>query len=172
MQRTEDGCLPESEGWFVVNVADAQGRRHERFGLACTFEGPEARFPQLGINVRVLDPGQPASLYHSESVQEGFLVLSGEGVLVVEDEERRLRAWDFVHCPPGTSHVLVGAGEAPCAILMVGTRSAEKRVHYPVSEVAARYGASVREPTDSLQEAYRDFPRVFTAERMAWPLER
>ena len=30
-------------------------------------------------------------------------VVSGEAALVVEGEERHLRAWDFVHCPPGTS---------------------------------------------------------------------
>ena len=99
-----------SHGWFVTNVRDARWVRSDKFGAAALFDVQDARFEELGINIRVLEPGQPASLYHAESAQEDFLVLRGECVLVVEGEERRLRAWDFVHCPPLTKHVFVGAG--------------------------------------------------------------
>ena len=96
--------------WFVVNIVDAPALRHEVGGLAVTFEPRGERFPHFGINVRVLEPGQPASVYHAESTQEAFLVLSGECLAVIDGEERTLRAWDFVHCPAGTPHVFVGAG--------------------------------------------------------------
>jgi uncharacterized cupin superfamily protein len=69
-------------------------------------------FPDLGVTLAVIWPGQPSGLYHAETNQEDFLVLAGECVLLVEGEERPLRAWDFVHCPPGTAHVFVGAGTA------------------------------------------------------------
>jgi len=145
------GLVPEGEGWFVVNAREARWLTGD-FGAYTRFEG-DARFPQLGINIGVLEPGQPACLYHREGDQEDFLVLSGECLLLVEGEERRLKAWDFVHCPPWTEHVFVGAGDGPCAILAVGGR---KRVGvvYPVSELAARHRASAERETTDPQEAY------------------
>jgi len=80
-------------------------------------------------------------------------VLSGECRLLVEGEERLLRPWDFFHCPPGTEHIFVGAGDEPCVILMAGTRTPDEQLHYPVSELAARYGASAEEETTSFEEA-------------------
>src|SRR5215208_1129587 len=106
-------------------------------------------FSQTGFTLAVLEPGKPSGMYHAESVQEDFLVLSGECLLVIEEEERPLKAWDFVHCSPGTRHIFVGAGEGSCAILMVGACGEGKTLHYPPSEVAARHGASVLEETDS-----------------------
>ena len=144
--------------WFVVNVRDARWRKHETFGASCRFEDSEAPFPQLGVNLRVLRPGQPNCLYHAESLQEDFLVLTGECLLLVDGEERRLEAWDFVHCPPGTEHVFVGAGDGPCVILMAGARDPDEQLLYPVSELARRYGASAERETSSPEEAYASFP--------------
>jgi uncharacterized cupin superfamily protein len=151
------GLLPDAEGWFVVNVADAQATSSERFGTSSRFERPpEVRFPDFGFNVRVLEPGQPASLYHRENAQEVFLVLSGECVAIVEDEERPLRKGDLLYMPPGTAHVLVGAGDGPSTVIMAGTRKDPEELLYPVSELAARYGASAERETPSEDEAYGD----------------
>lgn len=147
------GLAPSGEGWFVVNVAEAAAMHSERFGDGCRFEGA-SRFPEFGINVRVLPPGTPACLYHRENCQEAFFVLRGECLAIVEDQERHLRAGDFLFTPPGTNHVLVGAGTAPCVVLMTGTRRADHELHYPVSPVAAQHGASVVEATSSLPQAY------------------
>jgi uncharacterized cupin superfamily protein len=127
-------------GWFVLNARDARWLDNDAFGAYMRLEQDE-RFEQVGVNISVLRPGQPMCLYHGEEDQEDFLVLSGEGVLLVEGEERPLRAWDFVHCPPWTEHVIVGAGDRPLVVLAVGARQHEGVV-YPVSELAARYGAS------------------------------
>ncbi|MFL5919118.1 MAG: cupin domain-containing protein [Gaiellaceae bacterium] len=158
------GLAPASEGWFVVNVRDAQwltsetpaGSQAEKVtsGAECGFEGRDAEFKQLGIRLHVLGPGERNGMYHGESEQEDFLVLTGECLLLVEGEERRLRAWDFFHSPPWTEHIFVGAGEEPCVILMAGGRSDDWRVRYIVSELAARYGASVAEETSDPREAY------------------
>jgi uncharacterized cupin superfamily protein len=153
----ESGRVPRGPGWFVVNLRDARWREVERFGRYCPFEG-ETRFPHLGVNVHVLAPGQPACLYHRENQQEAFLVLSGECTLVVEEQERALGPWDFFHCPPGTSHVFVGRGEGPCAILMIGARLDEEELVYPVSPVAARHRASAARETTSPREAYAGTP--------------
>ena len=137
------GLAPAGEGWFVVNVRDAQWLTSENgekkpSGSECTFESGEHWFRQIGVRLHVLEPGEPNGLYHSESVQEDFLVLSGECTLLVEGEERRLKKWDFVHCPPGTEHIFLGAGTEPCVIFMVGARSEGATIRYPVSELAAR----------------------------------
>ena len=152
LDQTENGLVPKGDGWFVVNAHDARWWHHDTFGSAVTFEG-ETAFPDFGINIQVLEPGQPNCMYHGENAQENFLVLAGECLLLVEGEERPLKQWDFVHCPPWTEHVFVGAGDGPCVILMVGARSGPG-VHYPVSELAARYGASVAEETSDWRQAY------------------
>jgi uncharacterized cupin superfamily protein len=163
------GLVPASDGWFVVNAADAAWLRNDAFGRRSSFEadGPILRarpdlerhgFDQLGIRLQVLEPGKPSGLYHAESQQEDFLVLSGECLLLVEEEERRLRAWDFVHCPSGTRHVFVGVSDAPCVILMTGARTADRTIVYPQSDLARRYGAGVEAETASPHQAYAPYP--------------
>ena len=156
------GLAPAGEGWFVVNVRDAQWLTAENAenkppGSDCRFESEVAWFPQFAIKLRVLEPGQPNGLYHSENQQEAFLVLSGECRLLVEGEERLLRPWDFFHSPAGTEHIFVGAGDGPCVILMAGGRSEPWEVFYPLSELAARYGASAKEATADPDQAYVGF---------------
>jgi uncharacterized cupin superfamily protein len=150
----EGGLYPETPGWFVVNAREALWWRSEEAGRYVRFEGKAVRFPEYGINIHVLRPGEPNCMYHGEDAQEDFLVLSGECLLLVEGQERRLGAWDFVHCPAWTEHVFVGAGDGPCAILMVGTRKPGDAVRYPVSELALRHGAGVEKETADPREAY------------------
>jgi len=154
------GLAPAGEGWFVVNVRDTEWAVTKEYGSGCGFESRAFRFEQLGFNICALEPGEPNCLYHSESLQEAFLVLSGECRLLVEGEERLLGAWDFFHCPPGTEHVFVGAGDGPCAVLMVGVRLPDEQILYPVSELAARYRASVEEETPDPKVAYAAFGGV------------
>jgi uncharacterized cupin superfamily protein len=144
------------KGWFVANAREVPWLRREGRSSWCDLEG-DRDFDQLGFQLVVLDPGIPACLYHGESGQEDFLVVSGECIAIVEGVERRLKAWDFVHCPPMTEHVFVGAGEGPCAIVMVGARHPEGDVVYPVNEVAAKYDASVETETRKPEEAYARF---------------
>jgi uncharacterized cupin superfamily protein len=150
---TDAGLAPDGEGWFVVNARAARWGHIDEMGSYVWFEPDEPEFAQFGVNVHVLRPGQPNGLYHGEAGQEDFLVLSGECLLIVEGQERRLRQWDFVHCPSWTEHIFVGAGDGPCAILMVGARG-RKGIHYPVNETARRHGAGVDRETDSGREAY------------------
>jgi uncharacterized cupin superfamily protein len=160
--RLEDsgaGLAPAGDGWFVVNVRAADWWTSPPFGSGTSFESEQAPFRQFGINVSVLEPGKPSCLYHSESQQEAFLVLSGECTLLVAGEARSLRAWDFFHCPAGTEHVLVGAGEEPCVVLMAGARTPDEQLLYPVSELAERYGASAESETGDAKEAYARFER-------------
>ena len=160
LEPTEGGLEPVGQGWFVVNVAQTAWYRNDVFGGSGPFEAARddrGHFQEYGINIHVVWPGQPNCMYHGEAAQEDFLVLSGECLLLIEDEERQLRAWDFVHLPKWTEHVLIGAGTGPCAILMVGSR-ADERVKYPVSELARKHGAGVEQETDQPSEAYAGFP--------------
>lgn len=162
--------IEERDGWFIKNVRDAAWVRSEAFGLACGFD-TAAPFPDVGIHLFVLEPGKPNCRYHREEAQEDFLVLAGRCLLLVNGEERSLAAWDFVHCPAGTTHVFVGDGDGPCALLAIGHRPGRDRhaLCYPASELARRYHAESPEPTADPRVAYADVkPRVPSAPP-AWP---
>jgi uncharacterized cupin superfamily protein len=160
LEETPAGLTPTDDGWFVVNVRDTAWLTHEAFGSGCVFENRQgAAFPELGINISVMEPGQPLCLYHEENAQEDFLVLAGECVLLVNGEERPLRTWDFVHSPAGTEHVIVGAGDGPSIVVAVGTRPKQEQLLYPKSELAEKYGASAEADTPHAEEAYARFNR-------------
>jgi quercetin dioxygenase-like cupin family protein len=153
--------------------------RHDKFGARCNFEvdgrlateRPELHMqqhPQLGFRLHVLDPGKPSTVYHRESGQEDFLVLSGECLLIVEGEERPLRAWDLVHCPADTTHAFVGAGDGPCVMLMVGARDREGTILYPRDETALKYGAGVETDTEQPSVAYSPFGHWRLGRPGAW----
>jgi uncharacterized cupin superfamily protein len=169
IEETEAGKVPADNGWFVLNASEIAWGAVPGGGTWCSFESDAPPRNAIGIGIHVLGPGETPGFYHSESDQEGFLVLSGECLLIVEGEERRMGPWDYFHCPPGTEHITVGAGDGPCAILMVGTRSPDRAIHYPADPVAARHGAAVETPTDSPREAYANRPPLERA-RSPWPL--
>jgi uncharacterized cupin superfamily protein len=143
---------------FVMNLSNAPALGHPRRATILDFEAERDPFPDTGVNVQILAPGQPNCLYHREPVQEDFLVLAGECIAIIDGAEHSLRRWDFVHCPANVDHVIVGAGDGPCAVLMIGSRRVEA-AHYPVNAVAARYGASAARATDDPAEAYAEWRR-------------
>jgi uncharacterized cupin superfamily protein len=110
----------------------------------------------------VLGPGEPMSMYHWAADQEDFLVLAGEALAIVEGEERPMKAWDLLHCPAHTNHVIIGAGGG-CIVLAVGAR--DKSVDnpdwggYPVDETALRHNAGVQNETNDPDEAYAHLDR-------------
>ena len=161
LEELDSGLAPVTDGWFVVNVRDAAWVTNDAFGAVCFFEGDDAPFADLGYSLVVFSPGQPSGMYHREANQEDFLVLAGECLLLVEGEERPLRAWDFVHCPPDTEHIFVATGDGPCVIFMTGAHVGwpEKGIVYPRSELALRHGAGVETETSSPSEAYAPFPK-------------
>jgi len=170
LEDTGSGLAPVTDGWFIVNLRDAEWWYANSRGARCAFENEygdaPVEFDQLGMNVTVLEPAQ-TSLYHAESNQEAFLVLAGECALIVEDDERRLRQWDFFHCPPGTEHAFVGTGDGPCVLLMAGSRTSPE-VRYPVSEAAARHGASVAVETSDWRQAYAGIELFRRARPPSW----
>jgi uncharacterized cupin superfamily protein len=161
LEPQEAGLTPVTEGWFVVNVPEAAWVTNEVLGDACVFEGDDVSFSDVGFTIAVLQPGQAGGRYHREANQENFIVLAGECLLVVEGQERTLKRWDFVHCPPNTEHAFVGAGDGPCVIFMAGARQGwpEKGIVYPRSEPALRHGVGVEEETTVPAQAYAPFPK-------------
>jgi uncharacterized cupin superfamily protein len=164
--------LEERGGWFVKNVRDASWRETEAFGKIGGFDVGDP-FPQIGIHIFLLEPGKPNCRYHREEAQEDFLVLAGRCKLLVNGEEHPLRSWDFVHCPAGVSHVFVGDGDGPCALLAIGHRPGEGKeaLFYPESELARKYNAEAPEPTADPNVAYSDIKRWAETEPPEWPIE-
>src|SRR5262245_18557071 len=157
LRETKFGLVADVDGWFVLNARASRWRDYGPLGKGCNFEGKRP-FRQLGVNLNVLAPGEPLGLYHRENHQEGFLVLSGECLLVVEGETRTLRAWDFFRCPGGTAHVIVGAGDEPAIVLAVAARGGRKGVVYQVDATAAAHRAGVEREASKYAEAYTSFP--------------
>jgi uncharacterized cupin superfamily protein len=165
LEETEAGLVAGGEGRFVMNARDARwfarpGRRSLPLTGDDEYEA-ETYFPMLGKSIQVLSPGEPNAMYHWETEQEDFLVLFGEALLIVEGEERKLRQWDFVHRPPETRHVFVGAGDGPCAILAASSRQFQAkgpRGYYTADDTARRYGASPDVDTQDGDVAYANVP--------------
>jgi uncharacterized cupin superfamily protein len=172
LERSEHGPMAVGKGWFVLNACEARWFKREGQGFTPALQG-RGDFPQLALGLYVLAPGEPMAMYHWETDQEDFLVLSGEALLVIEGEERPLRQWDFVHCPPGTKHVIVGAGESLCIVFAIGAlehhttgtlvdgtlQGAADWGAYTVNEAALRHGAGVEEETNDAEVAYARFPQ-------------
>jgi uncharacterized cupin superfamily protein len=158
LEQLPEGLGAEGAGWFVLNARDARWWQRQGLGRWVDLEG-DGDFEQLGIRIAVLQPGEPSGMYHRETGQEGFLVVSGECMLVIEGEERHLKAWDFVHCPPMTEHTLIGAGDGRCIVVTVGARTPDDEIVYPVNEVAAKHGSSVETETPLPKDAYAPYPR-------------
>jgi mannose-6-phosphate isomerase-like protein (cupin superfamily) len=165
LQETEAGFVPASVGWFVLNAREARWFQTPGMGHGLPLTGVDERdaetlFPMLGMSIRVMDPGEPSTTYHWETEQEDFLVLSGEAVLIIEGEERRLKQWDFVHCPPGCRHAFAGAGDGPCVLLCASSRQFQKDGpwgFYCADRVAERYNAGAPEDTQDGELAYARF---------------
>jgi uncharacterized cupin superfamily protein len=166
LKQTEAGLVAASAGWFVMNAREARWFENPGRGHSLPLTGydeyeAETFFPMLGMSIRVIDPGEPSDIYHWETEQEDFLVLSGEALLIVEGQERRLRQWDFVHCPPETRHAFVGAGEGQCVLLCASSRQFQKDGpwgFYCSDQTAARYNAGSPEETQDGNLAYARFP--------------
>ena len=171
LEQTEHGLVAKGDGWFVLNAREARWRKAEGRGAITDLEG-DTEFSQVGIHLFVLGPAEPMSMYHWEADQEDFLVLAGDALLVVEGEERPLRQWDLVHCPPDTKHTILGAGDGPCVILAVGARDRSTGPDwggYTVDEVALRHNAGVEEATNEAEVAYSRVPhRKHTRYENGW----
>lgn len=172
LRATRFGLVPEGDGWFVINCAESRWRDHGPLGVGADFQG-KRRFPQVGVSINVLKPGEPLGMYHRENHQEGLLVLAGECLAIIEGQERTLGRWDFFHCPGGTAHAIVGAGAEPSVVLAFGARGGRKGVVYLADPAARKRGASVRHETTQPTEAYAALPRAKRcAYRDGWLPER
>lgn len=152
---SEAGLVPKEPGWFVMDVRKARWFDKPGQGWSVPLTGcdeyeAESFFPMLGMSIRVVSAGEPTGTYHWETEAEDFLVLSGEGVLIIEGEERPLKQWDFVHCPPETKHGFAGTRDRPMVLLCASSRQFQKDGpwgYYCKDETAAKYNASSPEDT-------------------------
>lgn len=160
IEETDQGRMPAGEGWFLLNLGEMPWETVPGFGVWRDFDwGRKSDAePGIGVHIHVLQPGESFGYYHAEEAQEGFIVLSGECLAVVEGQERPMGQWDYLHSPPNTAHVLIGDGDGPCVLVMFGSADPRRRVEWIAEETAAKHGASVKRTTGRDTEAYGDLP--------------
>ena len=166
LEDSGNGLAPKTAGWFVLNARAARWFDKPGQGHSVPLTGKdeheaETFFPMLGMAIRVMSPGEVSTTYHWETEQEDFLVLAGEALAIIEGQERALKQWDFVHCPPETKHAFVGAGDGPCVLLCASSRQFQKDGpwgFYCAGEAAARHNAASPEDTQDGRIAYARFP--------------
>jgi len=166
LKETDAGLVAASAGWFVMNARDARWSDKPGQGYSLPLTGKdeyeaETFFPMLGMAIRVVNAGEVSTTYHWETEAEDFLVLHGEAIAIIEGRERRLKQWDFVHCPPETKHAFVGAGDGPCVVLCASSRQFQKDGpwgYYCFDETAERHNAASPEDTQDGSIAYARFP--------------
>src|SRR5262245_55692864 len=121
--RLDSVLLPESapgaapaaaDGPLLADLADQQpeitGDREFRV-LFAPGQGCEAATQFVGE----IPPGRAP--FHSHTYDEVVLILAGEGVLHVGDEDRPLSPGSCLHLAPGTPHCLENTGQATLRVL-------------------------------------------------------
>ena len=128
LESTEHGLVPKGDGWFVLNAREARWLHGEGRGALLSFEG-ETEFPQVGINIFVLPPGEPTGMYHWEADQEDFLVLFGEALLIIEGEKDHTVPWAIANASfhrqrdnPGVTEIVEMAGRGHALTIDSGWR--------------------------------------------------
>lgn len=90
VEETKQGRVPVGEGWFILNLGEMPWQTIPGFGVLRDFNWDrKSGEPGIGVPIHVLQPGENFGYYHAEEAQEGFVVLSGECLTVVESQERR-----------------------------------------------------------------------------------
>src|SRR4051812_25802874 len=90
IEETDVGRVPVDDGWYILNLSEIRWATLPGGGTWCGFGSPNHESDRIGIGVHILWPGDAPGFYHEEDDLEGFLVLSGECVAIVEGEERRM----------------------------------------------------------------------------------
>lgn len=138
---------PSARPESIVNVEDANGEEW-RMGNdmgALTKELAGQRSLLAGLNLDVVPPGLLNTAPHCHSAEEEvFVVLEGDGTLLLGDEEHPVRRGHVVARPPGTrvAHAF-RAGDDGISVLCYGTREPNDITYYPRSGVVALRGIGV-----------------------------
>jgi uncharacterized cupin superfamily protein len=128
---------PKERPPTVVNLEDVPGEEYDRPGYA-GLERDLARAAgsvATGLRHVVLEHGCLSAAPHCHSAEEEiFVVLGGEGMLLLGEDEHPVRPGSVVARPPGTriSHAL-RAGDGPLIYLAYGTREPNDIAYYPRS---------------------------------------
>ena len=149
------GLAPATEGWFVVNVRDAEWWFADSRGARCSFES---------------EYGEPAVSSHSSGSTSPYWSQDRAASITQSPLRKRSscspgsagcssRARSDAFCP-GTSSIRLRGQSTPSWARATGHVPPDGRcafgpeARYPVSELAARYGASVEEETSDPAQVY------------------
>ena len=129
----------------VVNVDEVEGadwRIGDDVGGLSKELGAVAGSRFAGLNLDIVPPGLLNTTPHYHSAEEElFVVLAGEGMLLLGDAEHPVRAGHVVARPAGTkiAHAF-RAGPEGISVLLYGTREPNDITYYPRSGIFALRG--------------------------------
>jgi uncharacterized cupin superfamily protein len=131
----------------IVNLSEVEPQHFGRGPVSSQRRdlGKAAGSRQTGLQHYEVDPGRNAAPAHCHSLEEEvFVVLGGDGVLVLGEEEQPVRAGHVVACPPATrvAHMF-RAGSDGLQLLAYGTREPGDMCYYPRSNKIAFRGLGV-----------------------------
>jgi hypothetical protein len=168
-EETPYGRYITSDGWFVLNIADALAvRNDEKGGATYPLEPRESPFRDVGIRVPSSRRANRTRSTTPKACRKGFSCSRASARSSWRRTNGRCGSGTTSTVQPVRASVIVGAGDGPCSILMLGARP-DVEVRYPVSEVAAKYDASAVKDTDDADEAYADWPGEYVPVRLSWP---
>src|SRR5215211_2730935 len=132
----------------IVALADGERseRRHGDVSSLRRDLGDVLGSVRIGVGHLVVAPGKLTYPPHCHSADEElFVVLDGDGTLLLDDDEHPVRPGSVVARPPGTgvAHAF-RAGEQGLALVAFGTREPNDITYFPRSKKVALRGIGVR----------------------------
>jgi uncharacterized cupin superfamily protein len=110
----------------------------DKIGLITKELGKSVGSQKIYINLDSVPPKGFSTKYHNHSQQEEFFyIVSGNGILRLNDQETTVKQGDFLSKPAGKniSHTFYNSGTEPLLIIDIGTNEKEDTCYYPDEDI-------------------------------------
>ena len=74
---------------------------------------------EFALLVNEFDPGLTSKAHKHDNEEHGFYIMSGTGVIRIEEERLEVSEGDAVFVPPGKMHEISSTGDAPLKYIVI-----------------------------------------------------
>ncbi|MFV0393720.1 MAG: cupin domain-containing protein [Coprobacillaceae bacterium] len=117
----------------------------EDVGLTTKEIGKFVGSEKIYVNLDIVSSQTYSTKYHSHSQQEEFFfIISGNGVLRLNNQEKKISAGNFIAKPSGKNiaHTFYNPNQEPLVILDIGTIESEDTCYYPDEDINVHKAAN------------------------------